>query len=106
MRMDLSPRQLRALVEVVEKGTFTDAAIAMGTPSLTGFETPVGLMQMAVHRGRRSPCLPRYGGGLRSEPVQPFRGFRATPWWAHDWPRRQNPLCQAEVRHPASCGVA
>lgn len=31
MRMDLSPRQLRALVEVVEKGTFTDAAIAMGT---------------------------------------------------------------------------
>jgi DNA-binding transcriptional LysR family regulator len=31
MRMDLSTRQLRALVEVVEEGTFTDAAIAMGT---------------------------------------------------------------------------
>jgi DNA-binding transcriptional LysR family regulator len=31
MRMDLSTRQLRALVEVVEEGTFTDAAIALGT---------------------------------------------------------------------------
>lgn len=29
--MDVSSRQLRALVEVVEEGTFTDAAIALGT---------------------------------------------------------------------------
>ena len=66
-RMDVEPAQLRCLVAVVEQGTFTDAAIALGV-SQAAVSRSVARLEAVLGRAAAPPDVARGGPDRRRVP--------------------------------------